>query len=281
MSDAVRTRFAPSPSGNLHLGHAYSAISAYNFAKEHDGEFILRIEDIDQTRCDQTYIDDIYEDLEWLGLKWIKPVRIQSEHYDIYQKHIDTLSQKGLLYPCKCTRKEIRDEILRSGYAPHEPEAHIYPGICRDDKTINYETDDCALRLNLEAAFQCINHRKLFWEEGYDKRIQAEPQALGDVVLARKDIPTTYHLSVVIDDALQGITHIIRGKDLFSSTHIHRLLQELFGFKTPIYHHHDLLCDDDGNRLAKRDKSKTIKSLRDEKYKPEDIYDMIGLKLLD
>ena len=282
MSERVRTRFAPSPTGYLHLGHAYSAILAYNFAKEHDGEFILRIEDIDPSRCDQKYVEAIYEDLQWLGLEWPTPVRIQSEHYDYYQTHLDHLRDKGLLYPCICSRKDIIEEIKRSGYAPHEDEAVLlYPGICKNTE-VDTDNNSYALRLNLEKALQHLENEQLFWTEileDQDQKMPAKPENFGDIILARKDIPTTYHLSVVLDDALQDITHIIRGVDLASSTHTHRLLQELFGISTPYYMHHKLLCDPQGNRYAKRDKSKTLKSLRSEGKKPEDIYDIIGLRL--
>lgn len=279
MNDApqVITRFAPSPTGHLHLGHAYSAKCAHDFAKKHGGRFLLRIEDIDQTRCKDDYEQAIYEDLTWVGLTWETPVRRQSEHMHDYQNALDILDQKGLLFPCFCTRKDIRREIAESGRAPHDLTAHssegpLYPGTCRAlSATERQENIDVgkpfALRLDMEKSLALVGDETLTWTdlEAGEQMATAEilNEILGDVVLARKDIPTSYHLSVVIDDHLQNISHVIRGKDLFQATHLHRLLQFLLGYEPPLYLHHDLLTDENGWRYAKRDNSKTLKSMRE------------------
>ncbi len=280
IQNSVRTRFAPSPTGLLHLGHAYSAIYSYNYAMERGGEFILRIEDIDPLRCKAEYIDQIFEDLEWLGLRWAHPVRIQSRHYTDYEHYLNILLKKQLLYPCICSRKDIKEEIERSGYAPHGPEGPLYPQICKD-ADVNIDSRPYALRLDLEKALDVINPEHLFWEDNNGQIIYAKPEILGDIVLSRKDINTTYHLSVVVDDALQEITHITRGKDLQFATHIQCVLQEIFGFRKPIYSHHQIITDDKGNRFAKRDHSKTLKEYREQGKKPEDVYNLIGLRPLN
>lgn len=266
----VITRFAPSPTGLLHKGHAYSALMAYNYAKECGGLFILRIEDIDTTRCHQEYTDAICDDLKWLGLKWQEPVRIQSEHFGTYKQALDSLKAKGLVYPCFCTRKDIKEEVERSPKAPHGPKGALYPGTCRqlsdNERTTKIDAGtDHAWRLDVDKAIEYLKTESkwpLNWQDSDGKAHIADPLSLGDVVLARKDTPTSYHLSVTVDDALQGITHIIRGVDLLHTTHIHVLLQALLGLPTPIYLHHKLLLDEDGNRFAKRNKSMTLQSLR-------------------
>ena len=272
----VITRFAPSPTGLLHKGHAYSALMAQNYAKEHGGLFILRIEDIDTTRCKQKFTDAIYDDLKWLGLKWPEPVRIQSAHFDDYKQALDSLKTMGLLYPCFCTRKDIKEEIARSPKAPHGPEGALYPGTCRQlsesERTAKIGAGtDHAWRLDIDKSIQCLqaqNKWPLKWQDSDGKSHIADPLSLGDVVLARKDTPTSYHLSVTVDDAMQGITHVIRGTDLLHTTHIHVLLQTLLGLPTPIYLHHKLLLDEDGNRFAKRHKSMTLQSLRQKGVDP-------------
>ncbi len=283
-SDKVTTRFAPSPSGHLHLGHAYSAKLNYEFAKKHGGEFIIRIEDIDHLRCKPEYENAIYEDLGWLGLSWPTPVRRQSEHFDVYADALAKLDEMGLLYPCFCTRRDIRNEIEDSSRAPHlgpkmGPEGIIYPRICKKLTSAEkrQKLDDGiphAMRLDLEKAMALVQE-PLYWTDlGSGKQI-ADPALLGDVVLARKDFPTSYHLSVVVDDHIQGITHVIRGQDLYYASHFHRLLQFLLGLDTPTYDHHPLLTTPDGNRLAKRDKSITIKSIRESGISPDQIDDLI------
>lgn len=266
MSSAVVTRFAPSPTGLLHLGHAYSALFAFEAATRNGGRFLLRVEDIDLTRCRPEFEAEILEDLAWLGLEWESPVRRQSDYLSVYMLAAEQLRVRGLLYPCFCTRKDIQREIDASGTAPHGPDGPLYPGLCRnrpDDerhaRVINGES--FAMRLDVKRAIEEVGDH-LEWtdlERGLQK---AQPEILGDVVVVRKDIGCSYHLAVVIDDALQGITRITRGVDLFEATHVQRLLQALLHLPTPEYHHHRLICDADGKRLAKRHKAETLRSLR-------------------
>ncbi|MBT5187898.1 MAG: tRNA glutamyl-Q(34) synthetase GluQRS [Kordiimonadaceae bacterium] len=284
-SAKVITRFAPSPSGDLHLGHAYSAKLIYDFACAHDGDFILRIEDIDHLRCKVEYEQSIFDDLSWLGLKWSTPVRRQSEHFSDYKDALDKLSDKGLLYPCFCTRKDIKNEINESTRAPHTlpklgPEGIIYPGICRnlsDDERANKIKEGIphALRFDMTKALRLVDG-PLYWTDLKTGKQLANPKLLGDVVLARKDFPASYHLSVVIDDHIQNITHVIRGQDLYYASHFHRLLQYLLGLKKVTYDHHPLLADKEGNRLAKRDKSLTLKSLKEDGLRPENLDALIN-----
>ncbi len=264
---SIITRFAPSPTGHLHKGHAYSALMAFSLAKELGGRFILRIEDIDPTRCSRENTDQIFADLAWLGLEWASPARVQSEHRDDYTTAVQTLSARGLLYPCFCTRNDILREIERSGYAPHGSEGPLYPGTCRhlsqDERQNRLDAGaPHALRLDLKKAL-AETGRDLTWNDTIQGIQQAKPELLGDAVLVRKDIGSSYHLAVVHDDALQGITDIVRGVDLFEATHLHRILQALLGLPVPTYHHHPLLTDSNGNRLAKRDRAITIRSLRE------------------
>ena len=269
MSNHV-TRFAPSPTGHLHLGHAYSAL----FAQEKGTRFLLRIEDIDQGRCRPEYVEAIYEDLAWLGLNWEDPVRIQSQHLADYQAALEQLTERGVLYPCFCTRKDIQAEIKRAGGAPHGPDGAIYPGTCRN--LTKDQQDDLiaqgksfALRLDMEKAITLVG--PLSWIDLEKGEQPCKPKIFGDVVLARKDTPTSYHLSVTLDDHLQDITLVTRGQDLFEASHIHRLLQALLNLNTPGYHHHGLLVDKDGKRFAKRDKSLTLKSLRESGMDPHEL----------
>lgn len=281
----VVTRFAPSPTGHLHLGHAWSAKLAHDFARRHDGRFLLRIEDIDPGRCKPAFEQAIYADLAWIGLTWETPVRRQSDHMADYRAALDVLEARGLLYPCFCSRKDIRHEISESGRAPHDllphsQEGPVYPGICR---TLSPEARrerrrrglPHALRLNLDRALELAGMESLTWTDLAAGEQTATPDILrhmlGDVVLARKDIPTSYHLSVVVDDHLQNISHVIRGEDLFQASHLHRLLQHLLGYKTPLYHHHRLLTDADGQRYAKRDNSQTLQNLRAAGHDPRDL----------
>ena len=271
-SSAV-TRFAPSPTGHLHLGHAYSALFAEEQARRPGGRFILRLEDIDRTRCRPEFEDAIYEDLDWLGLEWEKPVRRQSDHMDDYAQVLDELREMGLLYPCFCTRKDIQQEIAGAANAPHGPDGPIYPGTCRSLSAVERKRrldsgEAHALRLDMTAATGQAG--TLFWRDRERGRIEASPQIFGDVVLARKDTPTSYHLAVTLDDHLQGVSLVTRGTDLFEATHVHRLLQELLGWAVPDYHHHALLVGADGKRYAKRDRSLTIRALRQKGLSPED-----------
>lgn len=266
-SPAVITRFAPSPTGLLHLGHAYSALFSYDSARRDGGRFLLRIEDIDFTRCREEYESGILEDLGWLGLVWDAPVRRQSEHLGEYAAVAEGLRERGLLYPCFCTRGDIQREIERAGGAPHGAEGPLYPGTCRGLSEREREERiaagrDYALRLDLTRALEEIG-APLTWRDIGRGEIRATPELLGDAVLARKDIGTSYHLAVVWDDALQGTTRVTRGMDLFEATHLHRVLQALLGLPVPEYHHHELIRDERGRRLAKRDESETLRSLRE------------------
>ncbi len=274
------TRFAPSPTGYLHRGHAYSALTAYKAAREADGCFLLRIEDIDVTRSRPEYEAAILEDLAWLGLSWERPVRRQSEHLDDYHAAIETLRSRGLVYRCFKTRKEI--DI---GRAPHEP-AVPYVGAPlppAEEAERLARGEAFAWRLSLAAARQTLGgfETLTFEEEGAGPNgetglIQARPETAGDIVLARKDVGVAYHLAVVRDDALQGVTHVIRGHDLFEAAHIQRLLQALLDLPTPIYHHHGLLVGPDGKRYAKRDRAQTLRELRAAGVRPEALRKELG-----
>jgi len=255
------TRFAPSPTGHLHRGHAFSALTAFEAAREAGGRFLLRIEDIDVSRCRPEYEAAIFEDLAWLGLAWEEPVRRQSDHLDGYRDALEQLKAKGLLYRCFRTRKELAE--IQS--APHGlPEAFrgepLHP---REEDRFLDEGRPYAWRLSLDAARAKVrNWAGLTFEEEGRGTVRARPELAGDVVLARKDVGVAYHLAVVVDDALQAITHVIRGEDLFEATHIQRLLQELLGLAVPSYRHHPLLLGPDGKRFAKRDRSQTLRELR-------------------
>lgn len=274
----IVTRFAPSPTGGLHLGHAASALFAYEKAKAAGGQFLLRIEDIDPVRCKPAFIQGIYDDLAWLGLDWPKPVRLQSEHMDDYAKALQLLREKELLYPCFCTRKEVTEEAQASGHAPHGPDGVLYAGTCRhlsnDQRAELAATRTPVWRLDMQKAIREVG--PLRWRDEGQGEIIAKPEDFGDVVLARKDVPTSYHLSVVVDDALQGVTLVTRGEDLFRTTDIHRLLQALLGLPAPTYHHHPLLKNAEGKRLAKRDLCATLRSLREAGMMPSQIYTMVG-----
>jgi len=275
---AETTRFAPSPTGFLHLGHAHSALFAQHAAGD-GGRFLLRIEDIDRTRCRPEFAAAILEDLAWLGLRWEQPVRRQSEHLDEYRRALARLEADGLLYPCFCTRAAIAAEIARSGEAPHGPDGPIYPGICRhltDDDRAARRDSGKPFALRLDTAQAMARTGALTWHDRGRGSIQAAPERFGDVVLARKETPTSYHLSVTVDDALQDVTLVTRGEDLFEATHIHRLLQSLLGLKTPDYHHHGLIRDAEGKRLAKREQAPTLHALRDAGRTPAEVRAMAG-----
>lgn len=281
MNDTPRltTRFAPSPTGYLHLGHAYAALFAHQSAHQSDGRFLLRLEDIDLGRCRPEFEDAIYEDLTWLGLKWEHPVRRQSDCMADYQGALARLDEQGVLYPCFCTRKDIQAEIDAAGGAPHGPDGLIYPGTCRQLASAQRQEriqsgEAHALRLNMDQALKPF--KQLSWKDLDKGAIIAEPQMFGDVVLARKDTPTSYHLAVTLDDHIQGVTCVTRGEDLFAATHVHRLLQALLNLNTPVYRHHGLLTATDGRRLAKRDKAQTIRSLRGTGHSPADVRTMAG-----
>jgi glutamyl-Q tRNA(Asp) synthetase len=273
----VVTRFAPSPTGRLHLGHAYAALFAARAAR--GGRFLLRIEDIDATRCRPEFEQAIYDDLAWLGLDWEKPVRRQSEHMAEYAAALERLDARGLIYPCFCTRAEIRAEIARAGAAPHGSEGPLYPGTCRrldpaERARRIVAGTPYALRLDVAKAVAMTG--PLIWHDRARGTIAADPQAHGDVVLARKETPTSYHLSVTLDDHLQGVTLVTRGTDLFEATHIHRLLQALLGLNTPDYHHHAMVTGPGGERLAKRTGAPTLQSLREAGRTAADVRAMAG-----
>ena len=266
------TRFAPSPTGLLHLGHAYSALVISEVAKSADGTVLLRIEDTDSTRCRPEYITALIEDLEWSGLKWDGEVRQQSKYLEEYARALDTLSDKGLLYPCSCTRKTIINAGARPGW-----DGLVYPGTCRHRK-MAVATKGDALRLNLNIVWQHIVKEPVFMEVGPvhpGRHLVGRQETLdmiGDPVLQRKDTgDPAYHLACTHDDALQGITHVIRGEDLFRQTWLHVLIQTVMGWPTPIYHHHALIRDDAGLRLAKITNSRSIKSYRNEGMDPTEI----------
>lgn len=274
------TRFAPSPTGYLHLGHVYSAASAFRAARESGGHFLLRIEDIDVTRCRPEFEAGIFEDLAWLGFEWEEPVRRQSEHFDDYAALLAKLSDRDLIYPCFCTRKEIAAEIARSNSAPHGPDGPAYPGICRHlspaERQARYaDGSPYALRLDMVKAMASVPLAALRFEEVNKGFIQCNPGPFGDIVLARKETPASYHLAVTFDDAVQGVNLVVRGQDLFAATHIHRLLQALLDLPTPRYLHHGLISDPQGKRLSKRDGAATVRSLREEGYTAEEVLKMI------
>jgi glutamyl-Q tRNA(Asp) synthetase len=265
------TRFAPSPTGLLHLGHAHAALSAWRRARDSGGRFLLRIEDIDPTRCRPEYMTAILEDLAWLGLDWDGPVRIQSEHLSEYRAALDRLQAMGLLYPCFCTRAAIQHELAASASAPHGPDGPLYPGTCRHLTAAERASrlaagEPHALRLDMARA--CIPG--LTYAEEGQGRLACDPAAFGDVVLARKDAPASYHLCVTHDDALQGVDLVTRGADLQPATSIHRLLQTRLDLPEPAYAHHRLLTDATGRRLAKRDQAATLRSLRESGVTPRE-----------
>jgi glutamyl-Q tRNA(Asp) synthetase len=264
ISGPTVTRFAPSPTGYLHLGHVRSAFEGWQAAQRHGGRFLLRLEDIDQTRCRESYAAAIIEDLEWLGLLWDGPVRRQSEHFDDYRGALGRLQAMGVLYPCFCTRREIREEIARAGGAPQGEAGPVYPGVCRNlgpNERAGRISGGADYALRLDASAAVAQTGPLVWSED-GRRIAADPESQGDVVLTRKDVPASYHLAVTVDDALQGVTLVTRGADLFAATHVHRVLQALLGLPTPVYHHHPLLTDAGGRRLAKRDRALTVRAMR-------------------
>lgn len=286
MSDFI-TRFAPSPTGYLHLGHAYSALTAFSAAQQADGRFILRIEDIDRTRCRREYEAAIYDDLAWLGLAWESPVRRQSDHFSDYGAALQMLIDKGVVYRCFRTRKEILDEIAR---APHlsadgpEGPAFIGAPLAADgERAALAEGAPFAWRLSMKAAKEASGAAfddLAFVEENIDgadpRTVKATPEIFGDAVIARKDAGTSYHLASVHDDALQRVTHVIRGEDLRAAAHLHVLLQALLGLPAPRYRHHRLITGDDGRRLAKRDKAAALRALKESGAAPPDVRRRLG-----
>ncbi|HEX8381373.1 MAG TPA: tRNA glutamyl-Q(34) synthetase GluQRS [Allosphingosinicella sp.] len=266
------TRFAPSPTGQLHLGHAFSALLAFDFARSRGGGFLLRIEDIDPGRSRPEHVDSIIEDLAWLGIEWDGEIVFQSERLPFYSEALDRLRADGLVYPCFCTRSAIAAEIAASAAAPHGPHGLLYPGTCRaldqSERERRAAAEPHAWRLDVAAA--SARAGPLYWRDGHTEAL-AEPEAQGDVVLARKDAPVSYHLAVTVDDAAQGVTDVVRGRDLYAATDLHRLLQALLGLPTPLYHHHALLLGADGRRLAKRNGAPTLRALREQGVDPKSL----------
>ncbi|AUN30544.1 tRNA glutamyl-Q(34) synthetase GluQRS [Niveispirillum cyanobacteriorum] len=274
----VITRFAPSPTGFLHLGHVHSCLFAVNAAKQAGGRFLLRIEDIDPNRCRPEYEVMLKEDLAWIGFRWEEPVRRQSDHMDDYAAALDRLAALGVTYPCFCSRKDIADEIARAGNAPHlvamGPEGPLYPGICRhvlpDVAAARMAAGEPhAIRLNVAQAAALTG--PLVWHDRGRGTVPADTGLLGDIVLARRDVRTSYHLSVTVDDAIQDVSLVTRGVDLFHATHVHRLLQALLSLPVPDYHHHDLLLNNRGERLSKRDGATGIRILREQGATAEEV----------
>jgi glutamyl-Q tRNA(Asp) synthetase len=283
-------RFAPSPNGFLHLGHAFSALLNFDLARQSGGRFLLRIEDIDATRCRPEFEQAIYEDLAWLGIAWETPVRRQSAHLAAYRAAIERLSAQGLIYPSFESRAEIARLVAEKearGAWPRDPDgAPLYPGTAKslsseERERLIGEGVPFALRLDMTAALARTGH--LYWSEqgeaaaGEAGEVAARPEAWGDVILARKETPTSYHLSVVIDDALQGVTDVVRGMDLFWSTSVHRCLQDLLGLCPPAYRHHQLIRDAAGQKLSKSTRATGLRELRAEGASPADIRRLVGL----
>lgn len=256
MHKDVVTRFAPSPTGRLHLGHAWSALLAHDRARAGKGRFLLRIEDIDRARCHAEFVEGIYEDLRWLGLEWDGEAMVQSARMPAYAEAIARLEAMGLLYRCTCTRADI----AAAASAPQGPMGALYPGTCRH-RAIGADTGlPWSWRIDVKTAIERTG--ALGWTDEDAGDVRAMPEILGDPVLARKDAGTSYHLAVTVDDAAQGVTHVVRGRDLFAATHLHRLLQALLGLPAPRYHHHRLVVGNDGERLAKRKAAPTLAALR-------------------
>lgn len=273
------TRFAPSPTGWLHLGHAFAALFAAD--KAAGGRFLVRLEDIDGTRSRPEYETGIFEDLHWLGLSWQEPVIRQSERLQVYSAGLEKLRSQGLLYPCFCTRREIQQEIAQAGNAPHGPDGALYPGTCRhrslqEGQERMARGEAYALRLDVARAVATAG-KDLIWQDRFHGNFTATPGIFGDVVLARKDTPASYHLAVVLDDASQGVSLVTRGEDLLPATHLHRLLIELLGLPVPQWQHHRLILDEHGRRLAKRDEARSLRVLRGIGWTPDRVRAELGL----
>jgi glutamyl-Q tRNA(Asp) synthetase len=283
-------RFAPSPNGYLHLGHAYSALLNFDLARRSGGRFLLRIEDIDAIRCKPEFESAIYEDLAWLGIAWEAPVRRQSRHLSDYRDAIEKLTAQGLVYPSFESRAEIARLVTQreaNGRSPRDPDgAPLYPGAAKllsPDRRAELIESGMPYALRLDMAAACARVGELAWiergegSEGEPGATPARPEAWGDVILARKETPTSYHLSVVIDDALQGVTDVVRGRDLFWSTGVHRLLQQLLGLSVPVYRHHRLILDAAGQKLSKSTDATGLRELRAAGATPADIRRLVGL----
>lgn len=285
-------RFAPSPNGELHLGHALSALIGFDMAKKLSGRFLLRIEDIDTTRCREEYVTQIYEDLHWLGLAWEEPVLRQSLHFTTYSSASDWLLKLGLLYPCFATRAEIGEATELFPAAVDPDGAPLYPGL---HKNLPKEeiaarlvrNEPFALRLHMDRALDAlegiIGARKVTFtelnEKGGPQRIEMDPAEWGDAVIVRKDVPTSYHLAVVVDDGRQGVTHVTRGRDLYAATSLQRLLQTILGLPEPVYHHHRLLTDAQGRKLSKSARDTSLRELRAQGLDALQIRHRLGLEI--
>ena len=260
----VVTRFAPSPTGRLHVGHGYSALLAHDFARAVNGRFLLRIEDTDMARCRPEFTDALHEDLQWLGITW-DDYMIQSQRLATYEAALGALKALDMLYPCFCSRADIAREAAASLHAPHGADGPLYPGTCR-----TLSADERAARIirgephswRLDAGAALARSGPLFWHDEAAGEIAVDPDALGDLILKGRDRPASYHLAVVVDDAAQGVTDVVRGRDVMPSTHAHRMLQALLGLPVPLYHHHALVVDDGGKRLAKRASGLALAELR-------------------
>ena len=275
------TRFAPSPTGLMHLGHAYAALFARAEATRANGRFALRIEDIDGSRCRPEFEAAIFEDLAWLGVEWDAEARRQSAHMEDYAAALAELDRLGAIYPCFCTRAAIRAEIARAGAAPHGPDGFHYPGTCRG---LDAEARRARIGAGEPHAWRLDSARAaaiagpLAWRDRKAGEQRVDPAAFGDVVVARKDTPTSYHLAVTVDDALAGVTLVTRGNDLFGASAVHRLLQALLGLDPPLWHHHALITDASGVRLAKRNRAMTLRALRRAGKSPAEVRGMIGFE---
>ncbi len=277
------TRFAPSPTGPLHLGHAYSALLAFDQARAAGGSFLLRIEDIDQSRSRSHWETQIYDDLHWLGLRWPHPAMRQSDRLPRYREALEILKNMGLVYPCSCNRADIESAAgaPQEGVPQFGPDGRIYPGTCRDRPLSDASAGD-VLRLNMHKAIKASELRG-FCETGakylgtHELDAHNLMNAVGDIILVRRNMGSSYHLSVVVDDADQNISHVVRGEDLFDATQIHVLLQGLLGLPTPVYHHHRLIRDNNGKRLAKRDDARAISLYREQGASPAEIRKMVDI----
>ncbi len=280
MSPTAVVRFAPSPTGPLHLGNGFSALYSFAAARVLGGRFLLRVEDIDQGRCRPEHETAMLADLAWLGLEWEQPVRRQSEHMDDYAAALETLAAAELTYPCFCTRKEIAAEIAAAPSAPHGPDGALYPGTCRrlsEAACTERMAGGAPYAIRLDSGLAAARVGPgLSWHDRQKGQQSLQAALHGDVVLARKDTPTSYHLAVSVDDALQGVTHVTRGADLFAASHVHRLLQALLDLPTPEYDHHRLLRDDEGVRLAKRQGAISLSQLRAEGWDPAELRRSLG-----
>ena len=277
-------RFAPSPNGLLHLGHAFSALLNADLAREADGRLLVRIEDIDPGRSTAEFETAIFEDLAWLGIKWERPVQRQSDHLDEHAHALRDFAARGLIYPCFCTRGEIRTAVAHLKDWPRDPDgAPLYPGTCRPAAPLAQTfpgAKAAAWRLDMQRALAEVPEG-LSWtelgEDGSPVTVAADPTAWGDVVLARRDVPTSYHLAVVLDDAAQSVTHVVRGRDLYLATAVHRLLQALLGLPEPLYRHHKLILGPDGKKLAKSAGSESLRALRQAGVSPKGVRGLVGL----